>query len=157
MPHQLPALAIALVLGLVLGCSSDPRTPEERVRAAIAEFQRAANQKDQRPALNLISRDYKDPAGRDYQDLKGLVALHFLRGDSLFIYSRTEALELQEPELVRGTVIAAMASTPISGIEALRRLRADVYRFEVEFREEDDGAWRLASAMWRPARPDEFF
>ena len=36
MPHRLPALAIVLVFGLVLGCSSDPRTPEERVRAAIA-------------------------------------------------------------------------------------------------------------------------
>jgi hypothetical protein len=155
MSRPLPILAIVQVLGSLLGCSSDPRTPEERVRAAIEEFQRAANQKEQRPALNRISRDYKDPAGRDFQDLKGLVALHFLRGDELFIYSRIEALELQEPALVTGTVIAAMASTPIRGIETLRKLRADIYRFEVEFREEGDGEWRLTSALWRPARPDE--
>ncbi len=127
------------------------------MRAAVAEFQRAANQKDRSPALNLISRDYRDPVGRIYPDIKGLIALHFLRGDSLFIYSRVRELELQEPALVTATVIAAMASTPIESIEALRRLRADIYRFEVEFREEDDGAWRVSSAMWRPARPDEFF
>jgi ketosteroid isomerase-like protein len=144
------ALALALCLA---ACGGSAATPEEEVRALVADFARAADERDAGAALELISDGYADPHGRDKQALHALVVGYFLRHEALHVLARVKQVELAEPpEAARVLAVAALTGAPVADVGELAGISADVYRFELEARREGDGRWRVASARWRPAQ-----
>ncbi len=145
-----------LALAAALACGGDPLSPEEQVRAVVAQFEEAAARRDIGMALDLVSESYRDSSGRDRQAVKGLVAGYFLRNEAIYVISRIRSLEL-DPSGTSATLVAVSALTgaPVADPGELAGLAADLYRFEIDVALEDDDTWRVTRADWRPAAPGE--
>lgn len=145
------------VLGLcllALACA-DRTPPEERVRAVLAALEESAQGRDAGAMKEHVSDGYSDAQGNDKRAIAQLVAFHLLRNQSVYLLTRVQGVEIAAPGQARAEVLVAMAGTPIESPEALLGLRADLYRFDLAFAEED-GDWRVRSAEWRPASVQDF-
>jgi hypothetical protein len=147
--------ALLLALGLA-GCSGDPEDPETQIRSRIRSLEKFSREKDFPELKDSISEAYADKAGHKAVDIQNLLRIHHLRAGSVYVLTRVEDLELLDSQSAKLTVLAALAATPIDEPAALKNVRADVYRFDIEMADEGD-AWRLTSAAWRPADPKDFF
>ena len=153
---MLRAITIAALLALLTAaCGGAPPTPEQQIRALLGEIERASRERDVRTLKGVISEGYRDAHGRTRQELSSLISYHHLRHEQVYLFTRLEELQLPQPGAASLVVLAAMAGSPAASLEALRDLRADVYRFRLDLRDED-GAWRIVSADWRPAALDDF-
>jgi hypothetical protein len=139
-------LAIIAVVALT-GCPGDKRSPEEQIRALVADAAQAAERKDVSSMVALISERYSDTQGQNRKALEGMLRLLFLRHESVHVYTRIQEIALLPSDRARLTVYAALASLPIAG-EA--QLRGDLYRFDLELVRENR-KWRVISAAWQPA------
>jgi hypothetical protein len=148
--------AIFLVAAVLGACPGPPEGPESQVRALLAEAEAAAEAKDAGALKRLVSERYADEDGHDRQAIAGLLTYTFLRHQSVHLLTRIRAIAFPEPGRGTATVFVAMAGTPISGTDALTRVRADLYRFDFELADEGDGAWRVTRAAWRPATGEDF-
>ncbi len=125
------------------------------MRAVLAALEEAAQQRDAGAMKEHVSGGYSDAHGNDKRAAIQLVAFHLLRNQSVYLLTRVQGIEIAGPGEARAEVLVAMAGTPIESPEALLALRADLYRFDLAFAEED-GAWRVRSAEWRPAAVQDF-
>ncbi|RIL06394.1 MAG: hypothetical protein DCC71_07015 [Proteobacteria bacterium] len=146
---------IALPLVLALACAGDPQTPEERVRAVLADLEAAAEARDVAALKEHLSADYRDAHGNDRRAVAGIATMHFLQHESVHLLVRVRGVERVADGEARALALVAMAGTRIESAEWLESLRADLYRFELTLRDED-GDWRVASAAWSPATADDF-
>ena len=152
---KLTVVAVSL-LALAVACTEPVLEPEQQIRDLLGEIERASREKDIQTLKNLVSASYSDKVGRKQENLHSLIKLHYLRRRDVFLLTRIETLELPAPGQAKLSVLAAMAGTPLESEAALRDVRADLYRFELELRDEGSGEWRVVSADWRPARMDDF-
>jgi hypothetical protein len=148
------ALLPAFGLLFALSCARET-TPEQRVRAVLAALEEGAQQRDAGAIKEHVSESYSDVHGNDKRQVAQLVAFHLLRNQSVYLLTRVRGVEIPAPGQARAEVLVAMAGTPIESPEALLGLRADLYRFDLAFAEED-GDWRVRSAEWRPAAVKDF-
>ncbi len=151
------ALLTMPTLFAVGACGGAVITQEDEIRAFVGEIERASRERDLRLMKDAVSEQYADPRGRTREDLHGLLTYHYFRNRSIYVLLRIEKLELQSPDAASLVLLAALAGGPISSPQALRELRADVYRFELELEDEGEADWRVRSAGWRPAQIDDFF
>jgi len=151
----LPRFLLAGACVLALACTSEPSSPEDRVRAVLAALEASAQERDAAAMKEHVSESYSDAQGNDKRAIAQLVAFHLLRNQSVHLLTRVPSVEIAAPGEARAEVLVAMAGTEIDGPEALVGLRADLYRFDLVFAEED-GAWRVRSADWRPAAAGDF-
>jgi len=147
--------ALAAGFALALACADAPANPEERVRAVLAAIEAAAEARDVGALKEHVSESYSDPRGNDARALAGIATFHFMQNRSVHLLTRVRHVEVSAPGEARAVALVAMAGTPIPGPEALSGLRANLYYFDLRFREED-GSWRVASAEWQPATADDF-
>lgn len=140
---------------VALACWSDPETPEARVRATLAGLEAAAQARDAIALKEHVSESYSDAYGHDRRTLAAMAAMELRGHQSVHLLTRVRAIEIAPSGEANVVAVIAMAGTPIAGPEALASLRADLYRFDLAFREED-GAYRLTRAEWRPATIAEF-
>jgi hypothetical protein len=152
--RALAACAAAASFALALACS-EAETPEQQVRAVLAALEESAQQRDAGAMKEHVSDAYSDGNGNDKRTVSQLVAFHLLRNQSVHLLTRVQSLEIPAPAEAQASVLVAMAGTPIEGPDALLAMRADLYRFDLSFREEG-GDWRIRSAEWRPAAAEDF-
>jgi hypothetical protein len=150
------AARAALAVLLCAGACADRDAPEDRVRAVLASLEEAAEARDAAAMKEHVSERYRDARGQDRQAVAALVTFHFLRNRSVHLLTRVGAVTIAEPGEARVEALVAMAGAPIPSPEALVRLRADLYRFDLDLREEE-GDWRVVSADWRRAALQDFF
>jgi len=149
--------AIACLASLaILSACADPATPEDQIRTFFSEIERASRAKDVSVVKDAVSADYRDPHGRVQRDIHSIIAVQYLRQREIYLLTRIESLEFPSPGEANVVVLGAMAGTPIEGADSLRKIRADVYRFELQLRDES-GSWRVLSGDWRPAVLEDFF
>lgn len=144
-------LALVLCLAIALtACGVDP-SPEEQLKTAIASFVEAVEDGEPRRAGEVLDPSYRDVR---HSDRRGAVA-------SLFWYTRQNhnihlftVVSDITVDAVSGTartdVFVAMAGVPVESVEALVSIRADLYRFDVDWRNVD-GTWRVVSSRWQRA------
>ncbi len=145
------------VLGVVvlLGCGG-PADPEVKLRALLEEIEEAVEARDLGGVKDAISEEFRDDAGRDKRELTRYVAGILLRNQNIHLATRVRELSIDADASGHVALIAALASGPIASASDLAQLRADVYRFEFSFVDEE-GEWRLLHARWRPAVPADLF
>ena len=151
---------ICVVLGLMAalplaGCRGERQTPEQQIRTLIESAAVAAEQKDLGTLRDLLSDRYADDQGQDKRAVEGLLRLHFLRNDSVHLYTRIRSVNLPQPDRAQATVLVAMAGVPIKTAAELPALRADLHRFDIDFALEDKH-WRVQRAAWQRAEPGDF-
>ncbi len=152
-PRRVPARALlAVVLALGSGCGGEPQTPEARVRAALAALETAAEAGDVQAFGEHVSERYADEAGQDRRALLGLVTFHVMRHRGRHVFVRIRSLEIRESGRAEVTLAAALAGSTLAGEADVARLRADVWKIDLDL-EEEDGDWRVVWAQWRPTAP----
>lgn len=157
MPGGRARAALLASLGVAVACGGTD-SPEERVRTALAEMERAVEARDLGAARAHVSETYADARGNDKRAVQSLVTAAVLRNPSIHLLSRIARLEVREVgenRIARVRVFVAMASTPLPAVGDLARIRADLYRFDLELADEGD-AWRVVGADWAPASATDF-
>ena len=153
---RFPVAALAAFAAIALaGCGGKPGTPEAQIRALIARAVTAAEEKDIGSLRDMVSERYSDDQGRSKRTIEDILRLHFLRNESLHLYTRVQSITLGQADRAQARVLVAMAGVPISSELELPALRADLHRFDLDFVREDDH-WRVRRASWGRAEPGEF-
>ncbi len=139
------ALVVVLSALALIACTT--KTDDDRVRAVINDVQKAAEDRDVKEALSHVDTNYRDPAGNDYQAVKGMMLYYFFRHQKLSII--VSNLEI----VVDGTSASARFEAILSGRTGsagdILPDALSAYRFDVSFRN-DRGDWKIISARWAP-------
>lgn len=145
---------VLLVALLTAGCGDEPESPEAQVRAQIARAVEAAEARDTGALRAMVSDRYSDPDGRDKRAVEAILRLHFLRNQSVHLYTRVQSVTVSKPDRAEASMLVAMAGVPITSEVELPALRADLHRFDIDFALED-GSWRVQRAEWSRAELGE--
>lgn len=146
-------LAVAVALAAA-GCGEDPPGDREaRLRQLIGQAEAQAEARDLDALMEHVADEYGDSRGNDAGSIERLLRLRFLNNQAVHLLTWVREIALTADDRATAVVYVAMAGRPIPDLEALPAMRADVYRFEVAFR--DDDGWQVTSAEWQPARPTD--
>lgn len=136
-----------ILAGLLSGCGTDP-TPEDAVRAWLADVVEAAEARDVGALRTLIAADYSDGRGNDKPALVNYCRGLILQHQTLRVFAEFERIELLSPVWAKLRVRAAIAGKEVD--QAWWEASADLYRLDLELIE-TDGRWELVRADWAPA------
>jgi hypothetical protein len=143
---------IALVA--VLGACAEPDTPEEQVRALVSAVQTAANESDVGTLRSFVAASYRDSRGNTKDEIDRMIGLQLLRGRP-YVLLRLRDLSIDDAMHAEIQMLAGMARVPVGGFDELRKAAADIYVFDLTLLDEGGGEWRVISAQWRFAGPDD--
>jgi len=136
-----------LITGLVCICLSacgDPAEgPEQAIRSWVSQGHEAAEAKDRRALVDMISPTYTDARGNSRDDIENMFRFYFLRQDKVALLTRIEELQIYGDSAAMLVLAVGMAGTS----DTVLGFSADAYRFEMEF-ERGDEEWLLTSARW---------
>ncbi|MCU7906422.1 MAG: hypothetical protein KZQ76_11395 [Candidatus Thiodiazotropha sp. (ex Epidulcina cf. delphinae)] len=144
-----------LMLLLISGCSDRTPTPEERLRALIAEAESHLEARDLSAAMAFVDPAYRDSRGRDIRQLRAMLAGYFLRHGSIHILSGIKHIEIKTASDAQVLIYAGLAGSPEETAKPLSEWRGDLLRLQLRF-VSDDGEWRLKEVTWRRVRPEDF-
>ena len=140
---------------LLAACGGEPDDPEARLRSAIASAEQAVEARSLKQAASYIADDYRDDRGHDRRAVSQLLFAYLQRNRNIHLLSRIAELELDaDGRAAQVLLYVAMAGSPIASLEEVATLRADLYRFELQFIDGQQG-WQLLSADWRRAGLEE--
>ena len=136
-------LTLGLVCSGLIACGNPPTPPEQAVRAWVANGQQAAEDKDRRALLKMISPAYVDARGNSRDQIESLFRLYFLRQHSIALLTKIESLRIIGDSAAELELTVGMAGTNDGALG----FSADAYRFEMEL-ERDGDEWLLISGRW---------
>ena len=143
-------LLLPLLFALLLvGCSGDSESPEQRAQQLIDSAVEAGESRSTDGLLDLVHPNYVDKQGNNREQLGKLLRLYFLRHKSIHLFTRVDSIEILSPNEAVVVVHVAMAGTAMSDIDAISRLKASLYRFELQLYGED--SWQVRHASWSRA------
>lgn len=155
----MPKLALVMLLlsaCALVACSKKPQTPEAQIRAAVARIEKAAEARDVGAIVDFVSPRYKDARGNDKQLIASALTMHYMRKGNRHALTVVRDIRLDGGGAADVEVLAALAATPIEGLDALESLRADLIRFQIRFEREGED-WKVLRADWSRAGADDFF
>lgn len=152
----LSPVLLALALLTLCGCGRAPETPEDQLRQLIQEAEAAVESRHLSDLTVLIDPAYTDAEGRNFYQLRGMIAGYFFRHPSIFVISRVDRIELTGDAAAKVLLYAGLAGSAQEAAGPLSGWRANLLRFELDFRRNAAGDWRLHSADWRPATREDF-
>lgn len=131
-----------LVCGWIAACGGPTEGAEEALRSWVRHGHEAAEAKDRRALVDMISPAYTDAQGNDRDDIENLFRIYFLRQHKVAMVTRIDHLEVYGDTAAMLELTVGMAGTG----DGVLSISADAYRFEMEFERDDD--WLLTSARW---------
>jgi len=141
--------AALVILSLAILPSCKPKvSDEEQIKAAVVEMAKAAEAKDVSAVKGHISKNYKDPAGNDYNAMKGILAYYFMQPEGISVFLREQKVELRG-EKGYDTVRAVISrGGKVDSAVSVLPSEAGGFILDLTF-EKEDGDWMLTSAIWR--------
>ena len=136
-------LCSGLLYACLAACGGPAEGPEQAIRAWVNHGHEAAEAKDRRALVDMISPAYADGRGNSRDDIENLFRLYFLRQHTVALIPRIEDLDIYDDSAARLVLAVGMAGRN----DNVLGFSADAYRFEMEF-ERDDDEWLLTSARW---------
>ncbi len=137
-------LIFSLICAFLAGCGGGPEAgPEEALRAWVDAAEAAAEDKDRRGLLAMISENYADSRGNDYAQIGGMIRFYFLRQKSVAFYTSINDIVVMGDTASQLSLTVGMAGTDASALG----VRADAYNFELELENTGD-EWMLIGARW---------
>ncbi len=137
-------LIFSLICAFLAGCGGGPAAdPEEALRAWVEAAEAAAEDKDRRDLLAMISENYADSRGNDHAQIGNILRLYFLRQKSVALLTIIDDIVVMGGTAAQVSLTVAMAGTDASSVG----IRADAYNFELELENTND-EWMLIGARW---------
>ncbi len=137
-------LIFSLICAFLAGCGGGPAAdPEEALRAWVEAAEAAAEDKDRRELLAMISENYADSRGNDHAQIGNMLRLYFLRQKSVAFLTIIDDIVV-----MGGTAAQVNLTVVMAGTDARSPgIRADAYSFDLELENTDD-EWMLIGARW---------
>ena len=136
-------LKLSLICAFLTGCGGAGGGPEEALRAWVGEAEAAAEERDRRGLLALISESYADGRGNDHESVDQMLRIYFLRQQSVALLVTIDEIVLADNTAATVNLTVGMAGTHNSALG----ISADAYNFELELQADDD-EWLLIGARW---------
>lgn len=137
-------LPMALVVAAILMACDGPTTePEESLRRWVRQGHEAAENKDRRALVDMISPAYKDSRGNDRKDIENRLRAYFLRQHKVALITRIEELTIIDDSAAELMISFGTAGTNDNALG----FSANAYRLAMEL-EYDGDDWSLIAARW---------
>tara|TARA_R110000782_G_scaffold20391_1_gene55013 strand:- start:274 stop:759 length:486 start_codon:yes stop_codon:yes gene_type:complete len=137
-------VAFGLALMLMLSACGGPATDAEaQLREWVSTAQAAAEAKERRKLMSMISPAYADSRGLDSDDVENRFRLYFIRQNAIKLLVSIEEIRVIGDTAAEIDLTAGLAGTNDGALG----FSASAYRFELEL-EKADGDWQLISARW---------
>ena len=144
LPFAARFVAAAFALMSMLAACGGPKTSaEEQLRSWVDAGQAAAEAKDRRGLVNMISPAYSDNRGLDRDDVENRFRLYFLRQNTVKLLVSIDEIRVFDDTAAEIDLTAGLAGTNDGALG----FSASAYRFELELERGNDG-WQLISARW---------
>ena len=134
---------LAAVLAVLAACGGPSTAPEEELRAWVASGAAAAENKERRTLVDMVSGAYSDNRGYRRDDLDNLLRAYFFRQQRIALLPRIEEITVYDETAAKIVMTVGMAGTN----DGVLGFSADAYRFAFEL-EKDADDWQLISARW---------
>jgi len=145
-------LALLLLLPLA-GCSGEDVSPEDQVRQVISDFEAAVESGSITDAAPFIGATYKDKYHPNKRAAVRSLFGYMRRHKNVHLFARIQEVEVNESlGTARAVVQVAMTGEPVESEARLIALKADLYRFQLDMRwDEDEDVWGITAAEWKRA------
>jgi len=134
---------VSVVLMTLAACGEPPSEPEAELRAWVAAGVEAAENKERRSLVGMISESYADGRGNERSDVENLLRVYFLRQNNITLLPNIEEIVVYGDTAAKIVMTVGMAGTN----DGVLGFSADAYRFELEL-EKDSDDWQLIAARW---------
>lgn len=124
-------------------CGGAESEPEAAVRAWVTDAEAAAEEKDRRGLLGMISERYADSRGNSHDRIASMLQAYFFRQESIALITGIDEISLMGDSAALVQLTVGMAGTNNSAFG----ISADAYQFEFELEVIDDD-WMLIGARW---------
>lgn len=138
-------LLSSLICLCLAACGGNGGTPEDEIRAWIERGELAAEEKDRRELLSMISTDYADARGNDLEQIGNILRIYFLRQQSVALLTTIDDIAVTGGTAAIAKITVGMAGSTGGALG----FDADVYHFEMELEKPGD-EWLLIGARWAP-------
>lgn len=146
--RRLPWLALLTLL--IAACARD--APEQQIRDAMAQMQKAVEAGSVRQIDRYLALAYRDKVHSDRRSALASLFAYLRRYRSINLFLRVQSLVVSADATRAEThLFVAMAGVPLESVETLIALRADLYRFEVTWELSADAEWQVVEANWQRA------
>jgi len=109
----------------------------------VSRGEDAAEAKERRELIGMISPAYTDARGNERGDIENILRAYFFRQNSITLLSKIEEVRLIADSAAEIELTVGMAGQN----DGVLGFSADAYRFELELTREGDD-WLLISARW---------
>jgi hypothetical protein len=134
---------VSVALMALAACGEPSSEPEAELRAWVADGVEAAESKERRNLVGMISESYADGRGNERSDIENLLRLYFLRQNNITLLPNIEETVVYGDTAAKIVMTVGMAGTN----DGVLGFSADAYRFELEL-EKDGDDWQLIAARW---------
>ena len=141
-----PALLRGVLLTLALGISAcgGPATPaEQQLRDWVDRGVAAAEAKERRRLVQMISPAYADARGNERDAVENMLRVYFMRMNSVELITSIDEIKVIGDSAAEVLLTVGMAGTH----DGVLGFSADAYQFALEL-EQDGDDWQLISARW---------
>ena len=135
--------ALSAVALLLAACGEPPTAPEEELRSWVVTGVTAAEAKERRRLVGMISPAYADARGNDRNAVENILRAYFMRMNNVELVTSIEEIEIIGDTAAEVVVKVAMAGTH----DGVLGFSADAYRFAFELQRDGDD-WQLIAARW---------
>lgn len=142
-----PLIALFLSALFLHACSRPP--DEERIRESVTKAVEAAEAKDVKAFMRLISREYADDKGNDYNAIKSILVYQLLRPEPVKVFVRGLSVEVKGDAALVDAKAITVRGRDVKSLSDIVPDEAEAYRFSITFRNES-GDWKVRSAAWEP-------
>ena len=147
-------LALALCAGGVVGCAP-ASTPEQQVRDVIAAGEAAAESRDHRALMALVSQDFTDSQGGDVASVSQHLRAYLMAHPGLRLATRIDRVkfpydDMAQVRMTLGTMAGGTDDRVAGETEAAAArldLAANLHSIELELQREGDD-WKVTRADW---------
>lgn len=136
-------VSAGLICALLAACGEPQGTPEEAVRAWVADGEVAVKSKDRRGLVDMISASYADARGNERKDIGNMMRFYFLRQQNVAVLTKIDQVTIHGDSAADVSLTVGLAGTNSGTLG----LSADAFRFELEL-EYDGDDWLLIGARW---------
>jgi hypothetical protein len=137
------ALAGVACIVILSACGGPEAGPEEQLRQWVNRGEAAAEAKERRELIDMISPAYTDTRGNERADIENILRVYFFRQNSITLLTK-----IKEVRLIAGSAAEIELTVGMAGQnDSVLGFSADAYRFELELTREGDD-WLLISARW---------
>jgi hypothetical protein len=144
-------LAIAAALLLLSACGGEQSSPKDAIKAVIEGLEQAVETGSLQEAEAFLHPQYKDRRHPSKRAALGSLWAYRQRHRTIHLFSVIKAVDVLPAERrAKAVVYVAMTGTPVDSVATLVAVRADLYRFDIEFIGEGDD-WRILNSAWRRA------